>query len=266
MTRADLKAQVAASFSRKAPGYEGAATVQKEAALWLEEAIFHAAKTIPPGPVLEIGCGTGFVTERIIAACPDHPIVITDLAPGMVAACRQKMADSSHKDLTFQVLDGEQIPDAPAYALMVSGFTFQWFSDLKSALCRMVSALRPGGQLVATFQGQDSFPEWRAAACRAGVPFTANPLPDPSFLAAVLEAAGCRTEMETRMFRDVHRDAGGFFRSLTAIGAGTRTGRNRASVKDLVRLVTTWNEMAEGGPVTASYAVHRVTAMRPFTP
>jgi malonyl-CoA O-methyltransferase len=64
----------------------------------------------------------------------------------------------------LMVMDGEAPAfDGPWFDLILSSLTFQWFSDLPSALARLHGLLKPGGSLYFSTMGADSFASWRAA-------------------------------------------------------------------------------------------------------
>ena len=59
------KAEVACRFGRSIESYEEHAAVQREIAAHLAE-LATAYVTQPPRKILEVGCGTGLLTERIL--------------------------------------------------------------------------------------------------------------------------------------------------------------------------------------------------------
>ena len=131
------RARIAQAFDAAA-AYDAYAVVQRQVAAWLAERIVAVA---PPRPrVLEVGCGTGFLTQ---AAWPrlDRPEwLMTDIAPEMLARGRAQMPD-----LCARVMDGER-PDLAGEApfdLIVSSLAVQWFSDLEGGLQRLADALLP---------------------------------------------------------------------------------------------------------------------------
>jgi SAM-dependent methyltransferase len=44
---------------------------------------------LPPGPVLELGCGVGGITR---ALAPEHQVVAVDRVPGRLAACKENLS------------------------------------------------------------------------------------------------------------------------------------------------------------------------------
>lgn len=204
------KRQVERAFSAAAPSYDRAAHVQREVAArmaaWIRE-------TPPPpdGAVLEIGCGTGLLTERLVQDLPGRRLWATDLSPAMVARCRARVGEGPR--LHFQVMDGER-PDlgAQRFDRIVSSLAFQWFDDLPGALTRLRGLLAPGGRLQFATMGRDTFHEWRRTLAELGLEVAPSPFPTLDDLAPL---ATVREERIVAAFAD----GAAFLRHLRELGA-----------------------------------------------
>jgi len=197
---------IRAAFSAAADGYEQAATAQD----WAAEQILSFLP--PPAAAfrgLEIGCGTGLLTRRLLAYCPAD-WTITDLSPHMLDKAR------CCGPATYACLDGERDPlPHPPYDLIVSNLAFQWFDDLPTAIQHLRAALRPGGQLIFSTMGQNSFAEWRTAHQQLGLQSGLMTYPDAETLRQAVPGA----EIDEAVF-PLHFDyAGHFARSLKQLGA-----------------------------------------------
>ena len=250
---------IARGFSENAASYESHARVQARAARWLGEVLAKEGKTLPEGPVLEIGCGTGLVTRELFRRLPDRGFRVTDLAGGMVEACKKTSAGK--REATFETLDATGLSVSSRYALIASGFTFQWFSDFEDMFKRLHNALLPGGLLIATFQGKGSFPEWKRAAREAGVAYTGNPMPDPEAILAISKSVGFSAKLTSRTCPDRFDSAAEFFKSLSFIGAGTSVSGEIPTASRLRKVIRAWNAFQPGG-VTATYRVHLLVARK----
>ena len=164
------KQRISDAFGAAAAHYDAHAGPQRLAAALVADL---ARRQRPDGVarILEVGCGTGFLTRDIQARWPGAELVATDISPAMLA----QAASNGRVAGTFLAMDGE----APSFEgawfdLILSSLTFQWFDDLDAAIARLVALLRPGGSLIFSTMGQGSFARWRAAheACGlvAGVP------------------------------------------------------------------------------------------------
>lgn len=164
------KQRISDAFGAAARHYDEHAGPQRLAAALVAD-LAHRQKPLGVSRILEIGCGTGFLTRDIQARWPGAELVVTDLSPDMLA----RAALGGMVAGTFLAMDGEApIFEGEWFDLILSNLAFQWFDDLEAAIGRLVALLRPGGSLIFSTMGQGSFARWRAAheACglSAGVP------------------------------------------------------------------------------------------------
>jgi len=121
--------------------------------------------------VLDAGCGSGRITEELIARLPRGRVIAVDESPSMVAAARQRLgaqADIREMDLLELDLGLERPLDA-----ILSTATFHWIADHERLFRRLRSALAPGGRLVAQCGGEGNISILRtsANAVRAQPPY-----------------------------------------------------------------------------------------------
>jgi malonyl-CoA O-methyltransferase len=218
VSASSVRSRIRAAFDG-AEGYDEVAEVQRRVAQTLAARVLE--DPLPPKPrVLEVGCGTGLLSEALIAGIADGRFLLTDVAPRMLERCRKKFARTvpAHlRSVELRQMDGEW-PDLPeaAFDLIVSSLTFQWFQNLEGALARLVHLLAPGGRLVFATLGEGTFSEWRDAHRRLGL--EAADLRLPSLDRFPWLEAGEHSLTEERLA--VHYpDARAFVQALRALGA-----------------------------------------------
>lgn len=119
--------------------------------------------------VLDAGCGSGRVTEQLLARLPRGHVVALDASPSMIDEARRRLEGESER-LTFVVADLlDPLPiDAPVDATL-STATFHWVLDHDRLYRNLAAAIRPGGQLVAQAGGAGNVASIHKAAAEAGV-------------------------------------------------------------------------------------------------
>jgi SAM-dependent methyltransferase len=92
--------------------------------------------------VLEIGCGTGQLTERLSGL--GFGLTAIDIGPSMVAAARHRLTGAG---VSFQVTSFEDLAVADAsFDLVISAAAFHWI-DPEIAFSKSARLLRPAGWL-----------------------------------------------------------------------------------------------------------------------
>lgn len=93
--------------------------------------------------ILDVGCGTGYLTGLLHGHYPDACILGIDIAPEMVNLCRRRW--EKIRRLSFMVADAERFDSRTCFDLVASSFCFQWFSAREQSISRMAGMLNPGG-------------------------------------------------------------------------------------------------------------------------
>ena len=230
---AQRRESIVKAFS-SARDYDNHAAVQQQVAQELAHAI--ASLDLPISPrILEIGCGTGFLTQAMGCMAGEERLV-TDLSPTMVERCRQRLGE--HPGWQFMPLDGEYgTPDeSKAFDLICSSMTMQWFDNLSLAVSRMIDWLAPGGWLVFTTLTANTFGEWRAAHDAEGMQPGTPPLCRVEDLAAIEPRFQALPHSFARYVETFH-SARDFLLSLKAIGATTASQGHRPLSPSTMRRV-----------------------------
>src|SRR4051795_3906007 len=114
--------------------------------------------------VLDAGCGSGRLTERLIECVPEGRVFGVDVSASMIDAARERLgseADLRVADLVGLDLDGETAD------VVFSTATFHWIADHEALFASLRGVLRPGGRLVAQCGGAGNIASVHAAARQA---------------------------------------------------------------------------------------------------
>lgn len=102
--------------------------------------------------VLDAGCGTGRVTERLLERLPRGHVIALDRSPAMAVLARRRLPSHRAGVMVADLAAPLPIGDARLDAV-VSTATFHWVPDHGALFARLARILRPGGQLVAQCGG-----------------------------------------------------------------------------------------------------------------
>lgn len=155
------KHAVALSFSRAAASYDGVANIQR----WvISQLLARIDQDQPVQRVLDIGCGTGDLTQKIIDHVKPQTVFGLDIAEGMAKVAQQKL--ERHNPVKCQTLcgDAEALPlPNQHFDLLVSSFALQWCPNLQQVFAEAHRVLNDNGCFYFTLPVTDTL--WELKRC-----------------------------------------------------------------------------------------------------
>lgn len=94
---------------------------------------------LPPGPIVDLGCGNGAAVPALRARFPGRAVIGVDASASMLAAAQGY-------DATVQADIADWAPDVPP-ALIFSNAALHWLGDHGALMPRLTGRLTPGGVL-----------------------------------------------------------------------------------------------------------------------
>jgi trans-aconitate 2-methyltransferase len=110
--------------------------------------------------VLDAGCGSGRVTEELIARLPRGAVIAVDQSESMIAAARERLGPEAD----LRVVDLLELGLERPVEAILSTATFHWIPDHPRLFARLHAALTPGGRLVAQCGGRGNIDILRGRA------------------------------------------------------------------------------------------------------
>ncbi len=108
--------------------------------------------------ILDLGCGDGALTEKIISAGAD--VLAIDHSPSQVEASRQRGIDAHVQDALTMNFDRE-------FDGVFSNAVLHWIKPPDVVIANVARALKPGGRFVGEFGGHGNVEAIRSAALEA---------------------------------------------------------------------------------------------------
>ncbi|MBF6057439.1 malonyl-ACP O-methyltransferase BioC [Thiomicrorhabdus heinhorstiae] len=268
-------------FSHAAPSYDDAAILQKTVAERVDERL--ELTTIEVKVVIDIGAGTGLLTEKIQQRYPQAQCFAVDLSEGMLKqaqkrltlprfpslkslqnlfnACRltRKWANINRSKLVNA--DAYQLPFADGSVdLIVSNLMLQWCDDPDAVFREFRRVLRPEGMLMFTTFGPDTLSELRQSWRQADPQDEhVNQFIDMHDLGDALIRSGFgQPVMDVEHFTLTYDKPIGVLKDLKAIGA-TQANQDRSKglmgKQRFMKMLQAYEQFRKEGKVPATYEV-----------
>jgi trans-aconitate 2-methyltransferase len=106
--------------------------------------------------VLDVGCGTGRLSEKLVERLPRGRAICVDRSGNMLQTAREHLAPRFARRVGFARADAAALPFAGAADAIFSTATFHWVLDHDRLFASLFAALKPGGRLVAQCGGGDN--------------------------------------------------------------------------------------------------------------
>ncbi len=104
--------------------------------------------------VLDIGCGDGALTAEIAERVPEGSVVGIDSSPEMIAFARSIYPPSSYPNLSWEVMDAQDLRFDGLFDLAFSNAALHWVSDQLRVLRGVRRSLKPGGKTLFQMGGR----------------------------------------------------------------------------------------------------------------
>lgn len=100
--------------------------------------------SIAPKSIIDIGCGPGNSTEKLMKRFPNAEITGVDSSPAMISAAKEAYGGTAIK---FMLADISEDSIKEKYDLVFSNACLQWVPDHKKLIPKLMSMLNEGGVL-----------------------------------------------------------------------------------------------------------------------
>ncbi len=142
----NLNIKVQRGFSESARSYDLNCGLHREIGDKLLVQVLNGPK---PSAILDVGCGTGYLTIMLKEHFPKAKIIGLDFSPGMLEVARSK-----HDDIAWVLADGRCLPFFDGhFDILISNLAYQWAGDLTKAFTEARRVLSPDGILACTLFG-----------------------------------------------------------------------------------------------------------------
>lgn len=165
--------------------------------------------------VLEIGCGAGVATEKLVKTkrFKTSQFTASDIYPEMLDVCKRKLGIQVSN---YEVVDGENLPASMSYDVIMSSLCFHLFRDVPNTIAELGKHSRYSA-LAIPLEG--SLNERGSLCRRFGLESRLVDFPRSNALAEVIRKSRARFELVEETVRQDFSETRGFLDFLRSIGS-----------------------------------------------
>ena len=249
------KAKLKQAFSNASTTYDSVAQLQRDVG-W--ELLAAVDKTNITGTLLDIGCGTGFLTRELLALSGYQQIIALDIAFAMLKTTQQKLAGQT--PVHYLCANAECLPlAAQSVDVVFSNLALQWCNPLDMALQEIKRVLKIGGQLHFSTFGTQTLNELKHAWAQVDRYSHVNDFYSENHIKQDLQNAGFRQISTINIcYQPYYDSVQALMRELKQLGAhNVLEGRNkRITTKSAMQqMIAAYQPNTLGHQIPATFEV-----------
>ncbi|KJV06302.1 malonyl-ACP O-methyltransferase BioC [Methylocucumis oryzae] len=253
-----IKQQIKDSFALAAPRYEQAAQLQQASAIRLAGLIKPGLEQCSAQTVVELGCGTGFLTEALAPVMTTHRFIVTDFARPMLLTTQQKL--SSLTTLHYACVDMDALPfTSNSVDLLCGNLALQWSQQLADSFNDFRRVLTRHGQIMFTTFGANSLIELKTAWASLDSYQHVNDFYSQEQLYTLLKQAGFSTiTLQCQRHVCVYASVFELMQALKTIGANKIVGASKKGLTTRAQLQTLENaylRLTQASTISATFEI-----------
>lgn len=249
---------IIANFNSAASSYQQLAATQKTIS---EKLISNLSTDKEFRNIIDVGCGTGFLTELLLQKYPAAKILAVDISSAMVEILETRLK-TKYSNLDTQVVDASTLKLPQKFDLLTCSSSLQWMMPLETTIKHWKEILVPDGNLLIATMLEGTLKELRELQ-KELFPKISNPVDLPTW--ETLDQVFTKNSFKylwkkEETLLESHPNASSFFSHLKALGVTSSNKENvgaKLNSEQIKTLISEYDRryLDDSGQVFATYRV-----------
>ncbi len=252
------KNRVKQSFASAVDSYDAMASLQRQVGLQLLQ---HFPMGSMDKCIVDIGCGTGFLTQQLRALPLVEKVLAVDIALSMVQRTKAKIGKGTH----YICADAEFIPlKNQSVDMIISNLALQWCQNLSMVFNGFKNTLKKNGSVMFSTFGPTTLQELKQAWAEVDDYNHVNAFFSANEIEGFLKHAGfTNIKIITQVYQSKYLTVLDLMRELKGIGAQhilSNRNRKMTSKGRMQAMISAYEQNRMNGKIPATYEIIFVSA------
>ncbi len=209
------KNMVEKNFSKGASTYDKNAEIQK----YMSAGLLDITKSKKCEKILEIGCGTGIFTEKILNDIKFDKLFVLDISEEMLNICKNKFFNI--KNIIYIKEDIEKFETAEKYDLIVSNAVFQWLNHFENTMQKISNMLSNKGIFVFSMFAEKTYFELKEITKEMNIDNFSQNFYTKEYIKNIIEKYYNIIDVQEEIVEEKYSNLKEFFKYIKNIGANS---------------------------------------------
>ena len=253
------KRRIKQSFAKAASTYDGVADLQRQVGRALLRSVDIEQCQ---GVLVDLGCGTGFLTSELVARANYQHLIALDIAHAMLKTTQGKL--DSKDAIDYVCADAEFLPFvSQSVDYLFSNLALQWCHNLTAVFSDIKRVLNLEGQLVFSTFGPKTLQELKAAWATVDNYNHVNDFYSHIQIQQFLEGTGFKDiQIVSQSYISCYTTVRSLMQELKGLGAQQVSDRNKSltSKTKMQKMYTAYDSLRINEQIPATFEVISVIA------
>ena len=254
------KNKIRQSFASAANTYDELAALQRKVGLKLLQQLSEQSQC---QQVVDLGCGTGFLTQQLVERDYIKQIVAVDIALAMLKRTQVKLETANN--VHYLCADAEYLPLMDhSIEMIISNLALQWCQNLTTVFKGFNQALKKEGKILFSTFGPNTLQELKKAWAAVDDYTHVNEFYSAGEIEGFLRQSGFKDiKIVTQSYYSYYSSVIELMRELKGIGAhNVLSHRNRQTTRktDMQAMISGYEKNREKNGIPATYEILFVSA------